>query len=330
MSEPTLSQAEVDALMGGQDGPSPTPQRDATDIAYDIASQERIVRGRMLTMEIVNERFSRNFRLGLFNFIRRSPEVSVGPLAVQKFSAFLRDLSMPTSFNIVSVRPLRGNGLVVVEPALLFGLIESLYGGTGKIATRVDGRDFSAAELRVVRRLVDLACEEYKKAWKNIYPLELHYQRTEVQPQFANIAATSEMVVTTSFKLKIGEQSGAIHFCIPYSTLEPIRDVLYSTVQGDAMEADHRWVRQLTQEIQAAEVTLVAELGQVNSNVEQLMSLEPGDFLEVDLKSLIQAKVDGVPILECHYGTHNGHYAIKVDRALCAAAPNWMENTYGN
>ena len=329
MSEQLLSQDEVDALLEGVTGESQRSEKEP-DVGgirnYDIASQERIVRGRMPTMEIVNERFSRNFRIGLFNFIRRSPEISVGPVSVQKYSAFLRELVVPTNFNIVSVRPLRGSGLVVCEPTLVFGVIESLFGGSGKSQTRIEGRDFSPTELRVITRLVDVACEEYKKAWKGIYPLELQYQRSEMQPQFANIATPSEIVVTTSFTLEIGDMSGTIYFCIPYSTLEPIRDILYSTVQGDAMESDNRWLKLLTHEIQAAEIPLVAELAHANSTVEQLLAMRTGDFIELDLKSLIQAKVHGVPILECHYGTHNGKYAIKVDKALGGSDMNWLEN----
>ena len=333
MSEQLLSQDEVDALLEGVTGESQKREIEPEVGGirnYDISSQERIVRGRMPTMEIVNERFSRNFRIGLFNFIRRSPEISVGPVTVQKYSAFLRELVVPTNFNIVSVRPLRGNGLIVCEPTLVFGVIESLYGGNGKFQTRIEGRDFSPTELRVITRLVDVACEEYKKAWKGIYPLELQYQRSEMQPQFANIATPSEIVVTTSFTLEIGEMSGTIYFCIPYSTLEPIRDVLYSTTQGDAVESDQRWVKLLTQEIQAAEIPLVAELAHAHSTVEQLMAMRVGDFIELDLESLIQAKVNGVPILECHYGTHNGKYAIKVNKSLRGADMNWLENSYGS
>ena len=333
MSEQLLSQDEVDALLEGVTGESQKREIEPEVGGirnYDISSQERIVRGRMPTMEIVNERFSRNFRIGLFNFIRRSPEISVGPVTVQKYSAFLRELVVPTNFNIVSVRPLRGNGLIVCEPTLVFGVIESLYGGNGKFQTRIEGRDFSPTELRVITRLVDVACEEYKKAWKGIYPLELQYQRSEMQPQFANIATPSEIVVTTSFTLEIGEMSGTIYFCIPYSTLEPIRDVLYSTTQGDAVESDQRWVKLLTQEIQAAEIPLVAELAHAQSTVEQLMAMRVGDFIELDLESLIQAKVNGVPILECHYGTHNGKYAIKVNKSLRGADMNWLENSYGS
>ncbi len=333
MSESFLSQEEVDALLEGVTGESQKTVEEAAEHgevrAYNISSQERIVRGRMPTMEIVNERFTRNLRVGLFNFIRRSPEISVGPVTVQRYSAFLRELAVPTNFNIVAIRPLRGSGLIVCEPALVFGVIDTLYGGIGKFQTRIEGRDFSATEQRVINRLVDVITSEYKKAWKGIYPLELDYQRSEMQPQFANIATPSEIVISTSFQLEIGDITGAIHFCFPYSTLEPIRDVLYSSTQGDSIEVDRRWVNVLTREIQAAEITLVAELARADATVEQLLAMKKGDFIELDRQPKIQATVDGVPIFECQYGTHNAKYAIRIDKALRGNDQNWLGERNG-
>ena len=328
MNQQILSQDEVDALLQGITGESQKleaeelPQGAVRD--YKLASQERIVRGRMPTMEIINERFARNIRIGIFNFIRKSPEVSIGGIKVQKYSAFLREIVVPTNFNIVSVKPLRGSGLIVCDPNLVFSVIDALFGGAGKYHTRIEGRDFSPTEQRVISRLVDVICAEFKKAWTGIYPLELEYQRSEMQPQFANIATPSEIVVTTSFTLEIGDTTGTLHFCIPYATLEPIRDVLYSAVQGDSNEPDRRWINLLKTQIQAAEVQLVAELATAPATVEQLLAFKPGDFIELDLDPAIQAKVDGVPVLDCHYGTANGHYAIKIDRLISSSHVGWL------
>jgi len=327
MSESFLSQEEVDALLEGVTGESQKLVEEVHEKgevrSYNISSQERIVRGRMPTMEIVNERFARNLRVGLFNFIRRSPEISVGPVTVQRYSAFLRELAVPTNFNIVAIRPLRGSGMIVCEPSLVFGVIDTLYGGIGKFQARIEGRDFSATEQRVINRLVNVITDEYKKAWKGIYPLELEYQRSEMQPQFANIATPSEIVISTSFQLEIGEIAGSIHFCMPYATLEPIRDILYSSTQGDSIEVDKRWVNVLTQEIQAAEITLVAELARADATVEQLLAMKTGDFIELDRPSRIEVTVEGVPVFECQYGTHNAKYAIRIDKSLRGNDLNW-------
>ena len=328
MNQQILSQDEVDALLQGITGESQKlEQEDAPAHGvrdYDLASQERIVRGRMPTMEVINERFARNIRIGLFNFIRKSPEVAIGGIKVQKFSAFLREIVVPTNFNIVNVKPLRGSGLIVCDPSLVFAVIDALFGGAGKFHTRIEGRDFSPTELRVILRLVETISAEYKRAWMGIYPVELEYQRSEMQPQFANIATPSEIVVATNFTLEIGETTGSVHFCIPYSTLEPIRDTLYSTVQGDSTEPDRRWVNLLTNQIQSAEVELVAELARAGATVEQLLSFKPGDFIELDLDPMIQAKVSGVPVFDAHYGTRNNKYAIKIDRLLTGSNMSWI------
>ncbi|MCV2366259.1 flagellar motor switch protein FliM [Paucibacter sp. DJ1R-11] len=328
MNQQILSQDEVDALLQGITGESQKLDAEEEQVGgirdYNLASQERIVRGRMPTMEIINERFARNIRVGLFNFIRKSPEVAIGGIKVQKYSAFLREIVVPTNFNIVSVKPLRGSGLIVCDPTLVFAVIDSLFGGIGKFHARIEGRDFSATEQRVILRLVEVITAEYHKAWKGIYPLELEYQRSEMQPQFANIATPSEIVVSTSFTLEIGETSGTVYFCIPYATLEPIRDVLYSTTVGDSTEPDRRWVNLLKHQIQAAQVELVAELGTAPATVEQLLAFKPGDFIELDLETMIKAKIDGVPIYDCHYGTSNGKYAIKVEEMLTSPDQGWL------
>jgi len=328
MSQQILSQDEVDALLQGITGESQKLEAEESDSGgirqYDLASQERIVRGRMPTMEIINERFSRNIRVGLFNFIRRTPEVAVGAIKVQKYSAFLREIVVPTNFNIMSVRPLRGSGLIVCDPTLVFAVIDALFGGAGKFHTRIEGRDFSPTEQRVITRLVDVISQEYKKAWHGVYPVELEYQRSEMQPQFATVAAPSEIVVTTSFTLEVGDTTGTIHFCIPYATLEPIRDTLYSTVQGDSAEHDRRWVKLLTHQIQAAEVDLVVELGKAPATVEQLLALKPGDFIELDLEPTVEAKIDGVPVFEGQYGTSNGKYALKIEQLLTNHNLGWL------
>jgi flagellar motor switch protein FliM len=333
MNQQILSQDEVDALLQGITGESQkldeeegAPSEGVRN--YDIASQERIVRGRMPTMEVINERFARNIRIGLFNLIRKSAEVSIGGIKVQKYSAFLREIVVPTNFNLCAVKPLRGMGLIVCDPTLVFAVIDSLFGGAGKFHTRIEGRDFSATELRVIRRLVETIITEYQRAWMGIYPLELEYQRSEMQPQFANIATPSEIVVATSFTLEIGETTGTVNFCIPYSTLEPIRDVLYSTIQGDSSEHDRRWVNLLKHEIQAAEVELIVELATAPATVEQLLSFKPGDFIELDLDPKVEAKVDGVPVLECHYGTSNGHYSIKIDRLISSSGLSWIGDNH--
>ena len=248
---------------------------------------------------------------------------------MHKYGAFLREIVVPTNFNVVAFKPLRGTGLLICEPSLVFATIDALYGGNGKFHTRIEGRDFSPTEQRVILRLVETIGVEFKKAWTGIYPLEIEYQRSEMQPQFANIATPAEIVVSTAFSLEIGDVTGSIHFCFPYSMLEPIRDTLYSTIQGDSAEPDRRWVNMMSTQIQDAEVDLVANLCSTQVTMEQVLGFRPGDFIELELEPLITAKVDGVPVLECQYGVNDGHYALKVGKLLPSSETGLRGGSYG-
>ena len=232
MSSDFLSQEEVDALLRGVSGESDEPA--AAEVStegvrpYNLATQERIVRGRMPTMELINERFARYFRIGLFNYMHRNAEVSVGPIKVQKYAEFVRNLVVPTNLNLITAKPMRGTGLVVFEPNLVFLVVDNMFGGDGRFHTRVEGRDFTPTEQRIIQGLLKVVFNEYSRSWKPVYSVSFEYIRSEMNSQFANIATPSEVVITTSFSLELGGTQAEMHICFPYSMLEPIRELLYS------------------------------------------------------------------------------------------------------
>ena len=324
MANEFLSQDEVDALLKGVNGDK-DEQPDAPPIdgvrPYNLATQERIVRGRMPTLEIINDRFARLMRIGMFNFMRRSPDISVSPIKVIKYSEFIRNLVVPTNINIVQMKPLRGNTLFIFEPNLVFSVVDAMFGSDGRFHTRVEGRDFTPTEQRIIQRMLEVVFEDYQKAWQPVHPVNFEFVRSEMHTQFANIATPSEVVVVSSFKVDLGSGGGTLHMCIPYSTLEPIRDLLYSNVQGDHFEPDRRWLRMLQQQVQIAEVELVAQLSQIQVTVRQILEMRAGDVITLDMPDRVTASVDGVPIFDCHYGTSNGQFSVKVDKIL-AVSPN--------
>ncbi|MFC4930006.1 MULTISPECIES: flagellar motor switch protein FliM [Massilia] len=319
MADNFLSQEEVDALLRGVNGDqdeSIAPEDTSGVRTYNLATQERIVRGRMPTLEIINERFARLLRIGLFNFLRRSAEVSVGSVRVSKYSEFIRNLVVPTNLNLIHMKPLRGTALMVFDPGLVFLLVDNLFGGDGRFHTRVEGRDFTQTEQRIIMRILDVVFEAYTKSWEPVYPIEFEYVRSEMNTQFANIATPNEVVVSSTFTIELGPVSGQIHFCMPYSMIEPIRDALTSSIQGEALEVDKRWIRLMTQQIQVAEVELVAELGHGRANFDDILNMKVGDVIPITVPEAIQATVDGVPVMECSYGVFNGQYALKVEKLL--------------
>ena len=319
MAETFLSQEEVDALLRGVTGEQDEDQAPADSSGirpYNLATQERIVRGRMPTLEIINERFARLLRIGLFNFLRRTAEVSVGPVRVSKYSEFIRNLVVPTNLNLVHMKPLRGTTLMVLEPTLVFLLVDNLFGGDGRFHTRVEGRDFTQTEQRIIQRILEIIFETYAKSWEPVYPVEFEYVRSEMNTQFANIATPNEVVVTTSFTIELGQVSGEMHFCTPYSTIEPVRDILTSSLQGETLEVDKRWIRLMTQQLQTAQVEIIADLGVASSTIGDMLNMKVGDIIPINVPDTIEAKVDGVPIMECTYGKFNGQYALRVEKLI--------------
>jgi len=319
VADDILSQEEVDALLRGVTGePEEAVAEEAGEgvRSYDIGRQERIVRGRMPTLEIINERFARNFRIALFNLIRRTAEISVSPVTVIKYSEFVRNLVVPTNLNLIHMNPLRGTGLFVFDPNLVFLVIDNMFGGDGRFHMRVEGRDFTLAEQRIIKKMLEVTFEAYSKAWESIYPIQFEYVRSEMNTQFANIATPTEVVVVCTFNIELGAGGGDFHVCMPYSMIEPIRDLLTSTMQADRAEADERWVSQLTLQVQDALVELVADLGRAPVTLGQILDLKVGDVISLDLPEAVVAQVDGVPLFECEYGQKNGQYALKVGRVL--------------
>jgi flagellar motor switch protein FliM len=323
MANEFLSQDEVDALLKGVTGEGDEAATDSDGGGirpYNLATQERIVRGRMPTLEIINERFARLLRIGLFNFMRRSPEISVGPVRVIKYSEFVRNLVVPTNLNIVQMKPLRGNALFVFEPSLVFLVVDNLFGGDGRFHTRVEGRDFTPTEQRIIQRMLDVVFQDYGKAWSPVFALNFELVRSEMHTQFANIATPTEVVVVTTFTIELGSTSGAFHICFPYATIEPIRDLIYSSVQGDHMEPDRRWVRMLSKQVQVAEVELAATLAEFKLTVDEILNMKVGDVIAAEIPPVVTAKVDGVPVFECTYGASNGQYALRIETVIAATA----------
>jgi len=321
VSNEFLTQDEVDALLKGVSGDEEAPPQAGAEPVdgvrpYNLATQERIVRGRMPTLEIINDRFARLLRIGLFNFMRRNPDITIGPVKVIKYSEFLRKLAVPTNLNIIQAKPLRGSAVLVIEPALVFLSVDTMFGGAGRFHMRVEGRDFTPTEQRIIQRMLEVILADYQKAWSSVHPLQFEYVRSEMQTQFVNIATPTEVVVVSTFNLELGPSGGgAFHVCMPYAMLEPIRDLLYSPMP-DSTEPDRRWVRMLSKQVQSAEVSLVAQLGTSDVRLRDLMNLKPGDVLPLDIPESIEATVDGVPVMQCKYGVRNGQYALRIERML--------------
>jgi len=318
MATDFLSQDEVDALLKGVTGESDEPEStddgDGGVRTYNLGTQERIVRGRMPTLELINERFARYLRIGLFNYMHRTTEISVGPIRVQKYSEFIRNLVVPTNLNLVAAKPLRGTSLFVFDPNLVFLVVDNMFGGDGRFHTRVEGRDFTPTEQRIIRGLLNVVFTEYSRSWKPVYDISFEYIRSEMNSQFANIATPSEIVISTTFSLEFGGTAADMHICFPYSMVEPIRDLLYSSMQSDQLSSDQRWIVMLRKQLKDAEVEIAAQLASTTVTLGQILKMKTGDIIPISIPDKIVVNVDNIPLMECRYGQQSGQYALKIER----------------
>lgn len=310
-----LSQDEIDALLHGVtsgDIETDTLDDNGEPTNYDFTTQDRIVRGRMPTLEMINERFTRFFRTSLFNMLRRSPEITTGGVEMMKFSEYVHSLYVPTSLNMIRVKPLRGTALFVIDPKLVFILVDNYFGGEGRFHARIEGREFTLTEQRIAQIMLKHAFHDMRESWAPAMGVEFEYQSTEVNPQFANIVSPTEVVVVSKFRVELDGGGGDFHVTMPYSMLEPIRELLDAGVQSDRVEKDERWMVALKEGMKDAMVEMLLPLTSVRMSLKDIVSMKKGDVIPIDFPDKITAYIEEMPIFRGTYGAHKGNVAIKV------------------
>ncbi|GLS24741.1 flagellar motor switch protein FliM [Marinibactrum halimedae] len=309
-----LSQDEIDALLHGVDDGDIEVESDGEQggvKSYDLTSQDRIVRGRMPTLEMINERFARYTRISMFNLLRRTADVSAGGIQIQKFGEYVHTLYVPTSLNMVKFRPLRGTALIILDAKLVFKLVDNFFGGDGRHA-KIEGREFTPTELRVVQMVLEQAFIDLAEAWKAVLPIEFEYINSEVNPSMANIVSPSEVVVVSTFHIELDGGGGELHITIPYSTVEPIREMLDAGLQSDSDERDERWVHALREDVMGAKVDLECEVVSKELTLRDIVNLRSGDVLPVDMPPYHVITANNVPMFKAQVGQHSGNLALRI------------------
>ena len=295
-----LAQDEVDALLnglsGGEDDLDEEIDEDSDGVInFDLANQDRIIRGRMPVLEIINDRFARLCTNALTNTIRKRVELSPVSIDMTKFGEFMRSLPVPTSINIFKMEPLRGNALIIVDARLVFSLVENVFGGAGS-QPKVEGREFTRIEQAIIDRVIRIALEVMAESWHPVHDVKLELIRSEINPQFATIVPPSDVVVVITYEVELDNSMGSMLVCLPYSTIEPIRSKLNANYQSERLEVDHAWVGRLKDRLLETPIDLKVGLGtsQITSN--QLLRLKVGDViaLDTDIEQLLPCSISGV------------------------------------
>lgn len=313
-----LSQDEIDALLHGVDDveEEEIDEESAEDASggsdYDFSSQDRIVRGRMPTLEMVNERFARHMRISLFNMMRRTAEVSINGIQMIKFGEYIHTLFVPTSLNMVRFRPLKGTGLITMEARLVFILVDNFFGGDGRYHAKIEGREFTPTERRIIQMLLKLIFEDYKEAWSPVMDVSFEYLDSEVNPSMANIVSPTEVVVISSFHIELDGGGGDFHIALPYSMLEPIRELLDAGVQSDKEDTDMRWSKALRDEIMDVPVALNTKFLEVDIPLSQIMELQAGDIIPIEMPEHITVLIEDLPTFRAKLGRSRENVAIKI------------------
>ena len=320
-----LSQEEVDALLQGVASDDVAGEKDDEEeydpeeiVSFDLTAQDRIIRGRMPTLEIIHDRFVRLFRLTLSNALRRVVDINVRSTELIKFGEFIKTLPVPTSMNLFRMTPLRGNAMMVFETRLVFTLVEMFFGGGGDAETKAEGRDFTEIESRMIKRVIISGLEDLQTSWRPVFPAQINYVRSEVNPQFVSIVPHSEIVVVVTFDIEIGRAPMSIIVCVPYSMIEPIRTRLNAGFQSEQDEKDNTWSNRFKQNLQKVDVELIAKLGEMNISVRDFLNLQKNDvlYLEHETKSPISIEVNGVKKFTGFQGAYKGHKAINIDELI--------------
>ncbi|KUI98856.1 flagellar motor switch protein FliM [Vibrio sp. MEBiC08052] len=315
-----LSQDEIDALLHGVDSVDDeeeeldTDTREAT--SFDFSSQDRIVRGRMPTLELINERFARHLRISLFNMLRKTAEVSINGVQMMKFGEYQNTLYVPTSLNMVRFRPLKGTALITMEARLVFILVENFFGGDGRFHARIEGREFTPTERRVIQLLLKIVFADYKEAWSPVMGVEFEYLDSEVNPSMANIVSPTEVIVVSSFHIEVDGGGGDFHMVMPYSMLEPIRELLDAGVQSDKMETDVRWSSALREEIMDVPVNFRVNLLEKVLALRDLMELQVGDVIPIDMPEHAIMFVEELPTFRVKMGRSEDNLAIQISQKI--------------
>jgi flagellar motor switch protein FliM len=305
-----LSQDEVDALLKGMGGGDVETEGDdsaegTSAKVYDFTNQERIVRGRLPALDIINERFARGFQRHFNEMIMSSVEVTAGEVKIIKMIDYLRNLFVPTSLNIYRINPLNGVALFTLDSKLIFTAVDMYFGGTGLLPFKIEGREYTPVEMSMVRSILDMSSENLRKAWAPVMDIEIDYMHSEMNPKFASIVDATDMIVVSPINVRFEGVEGRVDIVMPYAMLEPVRDKLEEGMS-----------RTLKEEAKNIEIDLSVNLAELQMQMDDLMKMEKGDIIPIEMPELVTVKAEGISLVRGKVGESNDRKAVRIEQIL--------------
>ncbi len=327
MQEQILDQNEVDALLQGlSDGQieSEKGAEKAPDgvVTYDFTSQEKTVRGRMPALEMVNEKFCNKVRTPLQSIIRSNVDIEAQGIDSIKYEEFVRNLTLPSSINIFTMPPFRGHGILVIDPSLAYLIIDNYFGGSGRFYTRIEGRDFTAVEQSVIKKVVDVILKTLSDAWKSICSIEFAFEKSEMNPHFVNVIEAVEVMMVSTFQMEIESSTNTdknlFYFCMPYLSVESIKDRLYGRGASSSIGADEGWTARLREHIERVPLHVESEVGVTKIKLSELLKLKTGDVILLDKKIYepFDFKIEGDAKFRGRPGVSCSNYALEIQSVI--------------
>lgn len=318
-----LSQEEIDALLGGMSGGTIDTAGDdgiAEDVAedeatpFDFTDQDRFLRGRLPTLETIHDRFARLLRMSLSTSLRRPVDIQICSQTVCSFGDFSRSLEKPHSLHVIRMDPLKGSGLLVLPARLILTLVDLMFGGNGQPVAISEERDFTLIEQVVIQKIAEDIRKSYAESWQSVYPLHLEEAGTETNLQFINIAQAQDAVDVVDCDVTIESNRTSLSICIPYATLEPIKDILKGAFTIKNADVDQSQARRVNRTIQEASVEVRAMLGTATITGRDLLAMKEGDILQLneDFEHPVEILVQGLRKFWGVIGTHKSTRALQI------------------
>ncbi len=312
-----LSQAEIDALLDQVASVDPeTPKKTQSGAGlrtYDLAGQQRIVRGKLSGLESLNQRLAGRLRLNFSSLLQQDVDVAAQATIVQKYGDYLHSLYVPSSLNLISLLPLKGSALIVLDARLVFRMVDYFFGGSGR-HSKIEGREFTETETRIVSRLLERLYSDLEEIWRGVLEFECKPQGSEMNPSMASIVGAGENVVVSNFQINIGGAGGELQLVMPEAMLEPVRDSLDAMMRGNNADSDRLWREAVEHQLARIVVKAQCRVAEKELSLQELAGLSVGDFIPLDMRRGSELTVAGVPVHRVRTGVYGGHWAVKVQK----------------